>query len=133
LTFNPSSRWPSWYADARRRSGPGQPVHRLRQRNVTLGQAAGIMRRERYRDGLVDIEPFRMMVELLGDERCPGHEPERLVEVAKHEGLGDGVAVLDLTPAGKLGERRLAGISRQFLSHRSHSSLCLHNHLDTAQ
>src|SRR5215475_13476586 len=90
---------------------------------VTLGQAAGIMGGERYRDGLVDIEPFRMMVELLGDQRRPGHESERLVEVAEHEGLGDGIAVLDLTPAGELGERRLAGVCGQFLGHRSHSSL----------
>src|SRR5882672_6920622 len=81
------------------------------------------MGRERHRDGLVDIEPFRMVVELLGDERRPRHEPECFVEVAKHEGPGNGIAVFDLAPAGKLGERRLAGISGQFLGHRSHSSL----------
>src|SRR5262245_45831160 len=102
----------------KRPSGPGQPVHRLGQLDVTLGQATGIMSRERHRDGLIDIEPFRMVVELLGDQRGPRHESERLIEVAEYQGLGDGIAVLDLTPTRELGERRLAGISGQFIGHR---------------
>src|SRR5690242_16112867 len=133
LSTSTNLKWPSWHADARRRSRPSKTVHRLGELDVTLGQSARIVGRERHRHGLVDIEPFRMVVELLGDERSPCHEPERLVEIAKPEGPGDGVAVLDLAPAGKPGERRLAGISGQFLGHRSHSSLVWHDHLDTAQ
>ena len=58
-----------------------------------------------------------MVVELLGDERRARHEAERLVEILEHELPADGVAALDLAPAGELGERGLAGVAGQFLGH----------------
>src|SRR5262245_37678014 len=98
-----------------------QPVHGLGQLDVELGQAASVVGRKRHCNSLVDVEPFRMMVELLGHQRGARHEAERLVEVAEHERLADGVTVLDLAPATKPCERGLAGIACQFLRHRCRS------------
>src|SRR5215469_8869293 len=66
---------------------------------------------------LVDIEPFGMMVELLGDERGPRHEAEGRVEIAEDEFLGDRVTTHDLAPTGEPRERRLARLTGQLLSH----------------
>src|SRR5258708_35370890 len=76
-----------------------QPIHRLGELDVQLRHAAGVVGGERDLDLLVDVEPFRVMVELLGDQRRPGHEPEGLVEIAERELLGDGVAIFQLAPA----------------------------------
>ena len=102
------------------RRGVGQPVHGLGQRDVALGDAAGIMRRERHLDLVVDVEPFRMMVELLRNECGTGHEAERRVEVLEGECPADGVAALHLAPAVEPRERGLARASGQFLRHGRH-------------
>src|SRR3982074_864623 len=66
---------------------------------------------------LVDIEPFRVMVELLGHQGGARHEPECRVEILEHEFPGDRLAVFRRTPARELGERSLAGFRAEFLSH----------------
>src|ERR1700676_5181628 len=103
----PAKRWLRKTAAARR-DLPRQLVHGRGELDVKLGQAAGIMGRQRHLDGLVDIEPFRMMVELFGDERGARHEAESLIEIGKDEFLGDGVAPSDLAPALETGQRGLA-------------------------
>jgi hypothetical protein len=35
-----------------------EPVHRFRERDIKLGQAAGIVGRQRNLDGFVDVEPL---------------------------------------------------------------------------
>src|SRR5450432_508964 len=99
-----------------------QPIHRFRQLDVELGHAAGVVGGKRHLDLLVDIEPFRMVIELLGHQRGPRHEPEGLVEIPEYELLGDGIAVLDLAPAHQPGKRGLATFRSQFLSHPQTSS-----------
>src|SRR5215467_10615207 len=61
----------------------GQTIHGLGELDVTLGHAAGIMRRERNLDLVVDVEPLRMMIELLRGQRRAGHEAEDFVESLK--------------------------------------------------
>src|ERR1700756_2193483 len=113
----PRSCGTNWAPRRRQRSPAGETVHRLGELDVALGHAAGIMGRQRHLDVLVDVEPFGVMVELLGDERDPCHEAERGVEIGKHELLADGIAAFRLAPAGKLGERSLARLGAEFLSH----------------
>src|SRR3984885_3558283 len=86
-------------------------VHCLGKLHVKLGQAAGIMGRERDLYILVDVEPFRMMVELFCDQRSAGHEPESLIEIGKNEFLADRIAALDFAPALKACERAFAGFA----------------------
>src|ERR1700674_529906 len=90
-------KWGVRMAAARLRASDA--VHRLRELDVELGHAAGIVSRERHLDGLVDVEPFGMVVELLGHQGGAGHEAERRVEVREHEFPGDGVAPARLAPA----------------------------------
>src|SRR5690606_33001961 len=61
--------------------------------------------------------PLGMVVELLGHERRAAHEAEGLVEIFELECLRDGVAALNLAPAGELRERGLASIAGQLLTH----------------
>src|SRR5215472_1038176 len=82
-----------------------------------LSIASGIVRGQRHLDRLVDVEPFGVMVQLLGDKRGARHEAEGLVEIREYEGLGDGVAAFHLAPAGELCECGLAGIRAELLSH----------------
>src|SRR5215469_14012625 len=46
-------------------NSPAELVHGFRELDIELRQAAGIMGRERHIDCLVDVGPFRVMVELL--------------------------------------------------------------------
>lgn len=48
---------------------------------------------------VVDVEPLRMMIHLLGEQCHSHHESERLVEVAKLELLDDRVTIRRLRPA----------------------------------
>src|SRR5690606_10526343 len=64
-----------------------------------LAQSLDVMARQHDLDAVVDVEPFRVMVELFGLQRDARHEGEGLAEIRKMEGLADGVAVLDLGPA----------------------------------
>ena len=99
---------------------PRQAVHRLRKLDVALRHTAGIVGGKGHLDPVVHVEPFRMVVELLGHECRAGHEPEGFIEVLEREFLSDGIAALDLAPALELGESRSAGIAAQFFSHGSH-------------
>src|ERR1700676_4876892 len=69
---------------------PCEAVHLLRELKVALGHPAGIVGRKSDFDPVVDIEPFRMVVELFGDEGRTRHEAEGLVEVREGEISADG-------------------------------------------
>src|SRR5262245_431304 len=98
----------------------GQAIHGLGQLDVAIGHAAGIVGRQRHLDPVVDVEPFRMMVEFLRDQRRARHEAEGFAEVGEREIPADGVAALHLAPAMELGERARAGASGQFVCHGAH-------------
>src|ERR1700722_4013499 len=103
-----------------RRNGaftPGDLVHRLREFHVELGHAAGVMGRERHFDGLVDVEPFGVMIEFLGDQRGASHKAERGVEIREHEFPGDRVASLSVAPVVELRKCRLARIGAELVGH----------------
>src|SRR5262249_31169379 len=94
-----------------------KPIHLLRELDIALGNPAGIVGGKRNLDPVVHIEPFRVMVELFGDEGAPRHEAESFVEILEAEFLADGVPPFDLGPAfepGKGGAARTAG---QFFRH----------------
>src|SRR5580698_1487191 len=86
----------------------GELVHGLGELDVELGEAAGVMGRQRHFDIFVDVEPLGVMVELFRHQRGAGHEAEGLIEIGKDEFLGDGVATADLDPAFEPGECTLA-------------------------
>src|SRR5262245_7751974 len=94
-----------------------QPVHGFGESDVALGDAAGIMGRERHLDLVVDVEPFRVMIELLCEKRGASHEAERRVEIFEGESPADGVATLHLAPACKPRQRCPARAAGQFLGH----------------
>ena len=48
---------------------------------------------ERYFDGSVDIEPFRMVIHFFSNKGDPGHKTEGLNEIGKCEFARDGIAV----------------------------------------
>src|SRR4051812_11901927 len=60
---------------------PGDPVHGLGELDIQLGDAAGVVGRQHHLYRLVNVLPFRVVVVLLGDQGCAGHEPEGLVEI----------------------------------------------------
>src|SRR5262245_52981190 len=71
------------------REARGGFIHEFRQRDVLFGDAAGIVRGERDGDAVVDVEPFGVMVVLVGVERRVGHEAEGLVEIGELEILNN--------------------------------------------
>src|SRR6187402_2312857 len=79
--FVAAKSWMAGTSPAMTNSTTRNLVHRARELDVQLGHAARVMRRERHLDGLVDVEPFGMMIHLFGDERGPRHEAERRVEI----------------------------------------------------
>src|SRR3546814_7710764 len=54
----------------------GRRIDETAEVQVALAEAAGIMRGQRDLDAVVDIEPFRVMVELLGHQGDLAHEAE---------------------------------------------------------
>ena len=111
-----SSATPLWRR-SRSGGGAGYLVHGGGERDIALGQAAGIVGRQHDLDGLVDIEPFGMVIELFRHQRGPRHEAEGLVEIRKDEFFADGVAVLGFAPALEPRQRLLPGFAREFLTH----------------
>jgi hypothetical protein len=57
--------------------------HLSRQREIERADATGVMRCEVDHDSIKDVEPFGMMVLLLGHQRAGGHEAECFREVAE--------------------------------------------------
>ena len=76
--------------------------HRLCQLDVVIGQTVGIMRRQLHIDAGIDVEPFRMMIELFRGKGCFGHETKGLDEIAKFERLGNRKTVGRKRPAPEL-------------------------------
>ena len=72
---------------------------------------------ERHRDGLVDVEPFRVMIHFFSHQSDARHEAERGVEIREHEGPRNSVAALHRVPAGKAGQRRGTFITGEFCGH----------------
>ena len=60
---------------------PRKGVHRRGQRNVLLRQSFSIMGRESNLDTVIDVEPFRMVIELFGEKGASRHETESGVEI----------------------------------------------------
>src|SRR5262249_32335722 len=95
----------------------GQAIHGLGELDVPFRDPAGIVGGKRHLDLVIDVEPFRMVIELLRDQRRARHEAERFVEIFEREFFDAGVATFDFAPAVKLGERALARAAGQFLCH----------------
>ena len=55
------------------------------------GQTVAIVRSQRHLDIVVHIEPFRMVLHGLGDERSSGHERERAIKIVKLEATLDSI------------------------------------------
>ena len=73
-------------------------VHSGSQLEVQFGEAAGVVRRERHVDAVVDVEPFRVMIELFGNDRHLRHEAESLDEILEAKSFPDGGAVFGAHP-----------------------------------
>ena len=56
----------------------GSRIHECGQLDIASTQAVHIVRGERYLHLVVDIEPLRMVIHLLGQKCHPRHEAERL-------------------------------------------------------
>src|SRR5438876_12194712 len=94
-----------------------EAIHGGGELYVPFGDTPGVMGGQRHFDLVVDVEPFRMVVEFFGNERGTGHESKRLVEILEGEFFLDGIAAGHLAPALKFTERSLPRAARQFLSH----------------
>ena len=93
------------------------PIHGLGELHIQFGQAPGIVGGKRHFNGLVDVEPFRMMIHFFRDQRRAGHEAEGLVEVLENEFFRDGVPAGHLRPAVEPRQRGFSGFTGQFLRH----------------
>ena len=69
-------------------------IHRLGQFGIKISQAIGVMGGEPHLNPIVDIKPFRMMVELFGFYGGSGHPTESRVERAEAEGFFDRQAIV---------------------------------------
>ncbi len=74
----------------------------MRKPDVEFRNTVLAMGGERDIDAIVDIEPFGVMVELFGMERCARHETEGGVEILELEAFGNRLASVDLLPAIQL-------------------------------
>src|SRR3546814_5303092 len=77
-------------------------VDPLGQRDIEVGETVAIVRRQGNVDAVVDVEPFRVMVQLLRRHRDPRHEAPGLAERLELESLLKGVASFFSEPAGQL-------------------------------
>src|SRR3546814_2341802 len=80
----------------------GELVEPLGQRDIEVGETVAIVRRQGNVDAVVDVEPFRVMVQLLRRHRDPRHEAPGLAERLDIEGLLKGVGSFFSAPAGQL-------------------------------
>ena len=58
-------------------------LHLRRHVHIVVTKATAVVRRQRHLDAVVHVEPLRVVVHLLGQERGPGHERPRLRKVNK--------------------------------------------------
>src|SRR5258706_14695383 len=77
---------------------PRESVHRFCERDIVLRDAAGIVGGEDDVHGLIDIGPFRVVVDFLRHQADAGHESERLVEILEGEFARDRIAPATLAP-----------------------------------
>src|SRR5437868_147935 len=82
--LKPGSTKPRWPARRLRR---GKPVHLFRHFEIKLRQAAGVVRAERHVDAVIDIEPFRVVIHFLRQQRDAAHERPGLAEALELKGL----------------------------------------------
>src|SRR3546814_4406548 len=75
------------------------------------------MGRQRHVHLVVDVEPFRVVVHLLGHEGDPAHEAPGFIEGLEGEALADRVPAVDLLPAGEVAERLGALLLGQLPGH----------------
>src|SRR4051794_2578016 len=92
-------------------------VHGGREFHIAFGKASRIMARKRHLDLVVDIEPFRMIVEFFGNKRDARHEAEGFVEILEGEFLLDRLAACKPAPPLKLAQGILPPAARQFSPH----------------
>ncbi len=118
--------WASQEAPARQWNFyPARRFIAARKIDIARCQAAGVVGGQHHLDGLVDVEPLRMVVHLLRDQRRPRHEAEGFVEVPEGKSFGDGVAATDLGPALKPCQRlRPRAAAQSFHHHRLLYSRC---------
>ena len=76
-----------------------QTVHRARHAGIEFGQTAGIMGREADLDAIIDIAPFGMMIELLGDVGNLRHPGKGGDEIPEFEAFAYPVARTVMAPA----------------------------------
>ena len=72
----------------------------LRHSDIKFREVPRAVRREKNIDPVVDIAPFRMVVELLRQERCPGHPRKSLAEGIEPEFLSDRSSAVHFAPTG---------------------------------
>lgn len=84
-------------------------IHKSGNFDVLRRETAAIMRRHCHLHFIVDIEPFRMMIHLIGKQRDSSHETKGFVEILKDEFLVDRIATLDHLPA--IGEQWIQQLS----------------------
>src|SRR4029079_1846836 len=101
--------------------GPGELVEAAGEVEVEPAQPVAGVGGEGHVDDVVDIRPFRMVVELLRRQRSAGHEAPGLGEAPELPDLADAVALRHAAPAGfaEGGELALALGLGQALDHAS--------------
>ncbi len=67
-------------------------IDKLREREVFCREPRAVVCAKEDFHLIINIKPFRMVVELLCLQGNSVHEPPRLVEVCEHELLLDGIA-----------------------------------------
>ena len=93
-------------------------IDEIRHGLVALGQAIGVVGGEGDLHTVVNVEPFRMVVMLLSEQRDDGHEGEGLFEITELD-LGHGGVLADnVRPFGMIFEELRAGGGVEFGYHR---------------
>ncbi|OWK23573.1 hypothetical protein AJ87_34435 [Rhizobium yanglingense] len=94
---------------------PGGLVHRLGKLEVEFCQSTCIMRVQLHLDPGIDIEPFRMVVELFCRKRRLRHEAEGFDEACEFEGFRDRCPTIIQRPTRQSGKLAVDRAPFQFL------------------
>ena len=81
----------------------GGLVHELRHAHVQFRDATRVMRSQGHIHPVVDVGPFRVVIQFLRKHGHAGHEPERSVEIREAKPLLDRVARGVCLPTGQRG------------------------------